>query len=176
MECSQIDPLFSEQMRELDKLARVLSHFCDSMHDHFDCRDFMQTKTWAAIQEFELSHLEVSVLTSEYVKQVAFTKACHNIYHIFKMFGVQLDNSMDISASLFSNVIHVVYLRELGVQREEFATVLHNELVLYQCGSKYDEDDQEIYDIFCYLGSIIYNYAGEDHTIYSNFEPRKRRK
>jgi hypothetical protein len=168
--------LFTEQMREVDKFARVFRHFCDTMNDYFDCREFMLTKTWAAIEEFEFCYLEASVLLSAFDKEVAITKACHNIYHIFKMFGVSLDNSMDISASLFSNVISVVYLRENGFQQqEEFATVLQNELVLYQRGSRYDEDYKEIYDIFCFLGSIIYNYVGEEHTIYSNYEPTKRR-
>jgi hypothetical protein len=173
MEFNEVDSVpffFAEQLRELDKFARILRHFCDTMNDYFDCREFMQTKTWAAIQEFEFCYLDASVTPSAFDKEVALSKACHNIYHIFKMFGIQLDSSMDISASLFSNVIHVVYLRERGFQQEEFATVLQNELVLYQRGSRYDEDFYQIYQIFCYLGSIIYNYTGEEHTIYSRFE------
>jgi hypothetical protein len=170
------ETLFVEQLRELEKFARILRHFCETINDYFHCSEFIQTKTWAAIEEFEFCSLEASVLKSAFDKEVALSKACHNIYHLFNMFGIQLDTSMEISASLFANVIHVVYLREHGFQQQEFATVLQNELALYQRGSRYDEDYKEIYDIFCYLGSIIYNYTGEEHTIYSNFELPKRRR
>ncbi len=169
--------LFAEQLRELDKFARVLRHFCDTMDEYFDCIKFMRTKTWSVIQEFELCYLEASVMLSAADKQVAFTKACHNIYHIFKMFGIHLDESMDITASLFMDVINIVYLRSaIGFQRETLASVLSDELSQYKQESRCDEDSEKLYQIFCYLGSIIYNYTGEEHTIYSRFElPIRRR-
>lgn len=170
------DALFAEQLRELDKFTRVLSDFRDTVNDYFDCTEFKQTKTWSVIKEIELCRLEASVLLSAYGKQVAFSKACHNIYHIFTMFGVYLDESMDITASLFTDVVNIVYLQsESGLQRERLASVLTNELSQYKQESRCDEDSKEIYDIFCYLGSIIYNFTGNIHTIYSNFELPKRR-
>lgn len=176
MEQSQ-ETFLTEQLRELDKLARVLSHFRDTVDDFFDCRDFLQTKTWSVIQEFELCHLEAFVLLNALDKQVAFSKACQNIYHIFKMFGVDLAESMDITGSLFGDVINIVYLRsESGLQRERLASVLTDELSQFKQQRWSDDECEEIYQIFCYLGHIIYNYTGEEHTIYSRFQLPKRRK
>lgn len=170
------ETFFTEQLRELDKLARVFSHFQDTVDKYFNCRDFLKTKTWSVIQEFELCHLESSVLLSAFDKQIAFTKACHNMYHIFKMFGVNLAESMDIVASLFGEVVNIVYLRsESGLQRERLASVLTDELSQYKQQRFTDDESEEIYQILCYLGSIIYNYIGEEHTIYSRFEPIKRK-
>lgn len=133
-------------LRLLDVYGQALTIFRSNVSQNFTkelCDLFMQSKLWLVMQEYETCVLEASVLLDMEEREIALIKASHNIYHIWRLFGQELGNTMDISSALFSDVTNVIFYED----KEDASHILEEEM---------REVSGQLKRIYLFLGSIIY--------------------